>query len=158
MDQVDISIIRLLEANARISAADIGRRVHLSLPAVTERLRKLGESGIIESYTIRLSQKGLGLRTTAFVKVWVEHTEAENLMDNIAALEEVLECHHIAGDYDLLLKVRVRGTSELEQLLVQKLKKLMGVTRTSTTIVLGTYKEKINRLLSDEAIRSKKTG
>ena len=158
MDKVDLSILRLLEANARTSAADIARQVHLSLPAVTERLRKLGESGTIEAYTIRLSTDRLGFRTTAFIKVWVEHAAAGSLMDEIGSLEEVLECHHIAGDYDLLLKVRVTGTNELERLLVGKLKKLRGVTRTSTTIVLGTYKEKVNRPLTNENIGSKKTG
>ncbi|MEM9325507.1 MAG: Lrp/AsnC family transcriptional regulator [Bacteroidota bacterium] len=150
MDKIDAVILRLLQANARMPGSEIARRVHLSLPAVTERLRKLNESGLILSYTIHLNKEALGWDTCAFIKVWLNYGESDHIIDQVLSLPEVLECHHIAGDYDLLLKVRVGGTAELEEFLVKRLKIIQGISRTSTTMVLGTYKESMNRPIEDE--------
>lgn len=144
MDRLDTRILQLLTENARITGADIARKVNLSLPAVTERLRKLDRSGYIDKYTIRANRERLGLHLLAFIQVWVDHSKAGSVKDSIQSLNEVLECHHVAGDYDLLLKVLVKDTSELEELLVKKIKGIKAVSRTSTTIILSTYKEEIN--------------
>ena len=144
MDKYDSKILRLLTENSRISGADIARKINLSLPAVTERLRKLGKAGIIDSYTIKINREKLSLRLMAFMNVWIDHTKASNVKEQIIAMEEVLECHHAAGDYDLLLKVLVADTAALEELLVKKIKAIKGITRTSTTIILNSYKEEIN--------------
>lgn len=146
LDKVDQKILQELAANARITGAEIARKIHLSLPAVTERMRKLDKSGIIDRYTIRYKRELLGLKLLAFVRVWLEHARASEAKDAIVQLPEVLECHHIAGDYDLLLKVLVYDTAELETLLGSKIKGQPGVTRTATTIVLSSYKEEVNRL------------
>ncbi len=145
LDPIDQKILQALAANARITGAEIARKIHLSLPAVTERLRKLDKSGIIDRYTIRLNRAQLGLKITAFIQVWLEHAKATEAKDYMLQLPEVLECHHMAGDYDLLLKVVVHDTAELETLLSAKIKGQPGVTRTSTTIVLSSYKEEVNR-------------
>ena len=144
MDHHDNKILQLLSANSRITGADISRKVNLSLPAVTERLRKLDRSGYIDKYTIKMNRKKLELNILAFIQVWIDHSKGANNLDNIIALNEVLECHHIAGDCDLLLKVVVKDTLALEELLVKKIKGIKSVTRTSTTIILSTYKEEIN--------------
>ncbi|ACU60305.1 Lrp/AsnC family transcriptional regulator [Chitinophaga pinensis] len=144
MDKFDSKILRLLIQNARITGADIARKINLSLPAVTERLRKLGRSGIIDSYTIRVNREKLSLHLMAFINIWIDHTKNTNVKDQITAIDEVLECHHVAGDYDLLLKVLVSDTAALENLLVNKIKAIKGITRTSTTIILRSYKEEIN--------------
>lgn len=145
MDLTDKKIINELMINARVTGAEIARKIHLSLPAVTERLRKLEKSGAIEQYTIRCNRTQRGLQLLAFVQVWVDHTQAHNLQTYLTNLPEVLECHHIAGEYDLLLKILVRNTDELEVLLTQKIKFSAAVARTSTTIVLSTYKENVDR-------------
>ena len=144
MDKQDIKILQALSENARITGADIARRVNLSLPAVTERLRKLDRNGIIDKYTIRFNRAKLDLHLLAFIQVWVDHTKADTVREQIISRSEVLECHHAAGDYDLLLKVLVKDTAALEDLLVNKIKKIKAITRTATTIVLNTYKEEIN--------------
>jgi Lrp/AsnC family leucine-responsive transcriptional regulator len=130
--------------NARITGAEIARKISLSLPAVTERLRKLGNSGIIEGYTIKLNRDKLSLHLLAFIHVWIDHTKNVQVRDQIVAMPEVLECHHVAGDADLLLKVLVKDTAALEELLVHKIKGIKAITRTSTTIMLSTYKEVMN--------------
>ena len=145
MDNHDTKILQLLAGNARITGADIARKINLSLPAVTERLRKLDRSGYIDKYTIKLNRGKLDQKILAFIQVWIDHSKGGTVLENMAALNEVLECHHIAGDYDLLLKVLVRDTNALEELLVKKIKGIKSVTRTSTTIILSTYKEEINQ-------------
>jgi len=144
MDAFDSKILKLLLNNSRITGAEIARKVNLSLPAVTERLRKLAKSGLIDKYTIKLNREKLGVHVTAFINVWIDHTKRTNVKEQIVAMGEVLECHHVAGDCDLLLKIMVKDTAELEDLLVNKIKALKAVTRTSTTIILSTYKEEIN--------------
>lgn len=144
MDRYDSKILQLLVDNARITGADIARKINLSLPAVTERLRKLDKSGYIDKYTIQINRKQLELQMLAFIQVWVDHTKAAPVKENLIALNEVLECHHIAGEYDLLLKVLVKDTAALEELLVKKIKTIKAITRTSTTIILNTYKEEVN--------------
>ena len=144
MDHHDNKILQLLSANSRITGADISRKVNLSLPAITERLRKLDRSGYIDKYTIKMNRQKLELNILAFIQVWIDHSKGASNLDNIIALNEVLECHHIAGDCDLLLKVAVKDTVALEELLVKKIKGIKSVTRTSTTIILSTYKEEIN--------------
>ena len=144
MDHYDNKILQLLSGNGRITGADIARKINLSLPAVTERLRKLDRSGYIDKYTIKMNRKKLELNILAFIQVWIDHSKGLPSVDNIIALNEVLECDHVAGDYDLLLKVVVTDTAALEELLVKKIKGIKSVTRTSTTIILSTYKEEIN--------------
>ena len=144
MDAFDSKILKLLVQNARISGADIARKVNLSLPAITERLRKLSRTGVVDKYTIRLNREKLSLHLTAFIHIWIDHTKNVNVKDLIVAMNEVLECHHMAGDCDLLLKVLVKDTLALEELLVHKIKAIKAITRTSTTIILSTYKEEIN--------------
>jgi Lrp/AsnC family leucine-responsive transcriptional regulator len=144
MDAFDSKILKLLMQNARMTGADIARKVNLSLPAVTDRLRKLTRSGVVDKYTVKLNREKLSLRLVAFIQVWIDHTKNVNVKDQIVALNEVLECHHVAGDPDLLLKVLVKDTEALEELLVHKIKAIKAVTRTSTTIILSSYKEEIN--------------
>jgi len=144
MDAFDSKILKLLMQNARMTGADIARKVNLSLPAVTDRLRKLTRSGVVDKYTVKINREKLSLHLLAFVQVWIDHTKNVNIQDQIVALNEVLECHHVAGDFDLLLKVLVKNTAALEELLVHKIKSIKAVTRTSTTIILSSSKEEIN--------------
>jgi len=80
----------------------------------------------------------------AFIQVWIDHSKSSMVKEQIIAMPEVLECHHAAGDYDLLLKVLVKDTAALEILLVNKIKTIKAITRTNTTIILDTYKEEFN--------------
>jgi len=144
MDTYDSKILRLLIQNSRITGADIARKINLSLPAVTERLRKLDRSGIVDRYTIKVNREQLSLHLMAYINVWIDHTKNTTVKDQLIAMDEVMECHHIAGDADLLLKVLVQDTAALEKLLVGKIKAIKGIMRTSTTVILSSYKEELN--------------
>ncbi|MDH5366124.1 MAG: Lrp/AsnC family transcriptional regulator [Cyclobacteriaceae bacterium] len=144
MDKIDIQILKALNNNSRISGAEIARKVHLSVPAVTERLRKLNKSGVIERYTVRFNRSMLDQNLMAYIHLWLDHIQATEIKNYVVGLPEVLECHHVAGDFDLLLKVIVKDTSDLERFLVKKIKSNKAVIRSSTTIIMNTYKEELN--------------
>lgn len=145
MDTMDEKILKELSHNGRATASEISRRVNLSVPAVAERIRKLDEAGIIEGYSIRINRAKANLKLLAFITVQIDKTDnIENFRESIQHISPVLECHHIAGPYDYLIKVLVEDTAALEDFLSHSLKKIPGVINSNTTIVLSTLKEKAN--------------
>ena len=142
MDTTDKAIIRALQENARMPISRIAARVNLSVPATSERLRKLEASGLIQEYTAVLDPKVLGKTLTAIMFVSLERPRYNEEFTNMLQEEpEVLECHYLAGDYDYALKVVTRDTSTLEQLL-NRLKGLKGVQKTKSIVVLSTVKSR----------------
>lgn len=144
MDRIDEEILRLLTANGRMTSSQISRQVHLSVPAVAERIRKLEEAAIIERFTVKLGREQIGLRLLAFIMVQLEKPEhIAGFREMILQTDSVLECHHMAGSYDYMLKVALPGTRELEQLISETIKQIPGVVKTNTMIVLSTMKEEM---------------
>ena len=144
MDNTDNIILSILKENSRASASEISKQVNLSVPAVTERIRKLELSGVIEKYTVRANPYALGYNLLAFVIVKVDCSEnLEAFQDAIAGLPQVLECHHTAGPDDYLLKVLFRDMQDMENFLSRTLKDIRGVADTNTIICLSTLKEEI---------------
>jgi len=142
MDAKDREIINRLRQNARVTSSEISKHVHLSVPAVTERIRKLEEEGVIRQYTARLNREALGLSLTAFILVSISRTEhTEAFKRAVQNCDAVLECHHIVGEYDYLLKVAVASPKELEALIYNTLHKPEWVAKTNTIIALSTVKE-----------------
>lgn len=139
MDDIDLRLIELLAVNARTSYADLALEVGLSAPSTAERVRRLEERGVIVGYEARVDPAALGRDLTAFVSVSVgDRAQTRAFLAAVARLPEVVECHHVAGDDDYLLKVHVDGTRGLEALVTDRLKAIKGVTRTRTTVVLST--------------------
>ncbi|MEK5476408.1 Lrp/AsnC family transcriptional regulator [Paenibacillus sp. FSL R5-0407] len=142
MDSVDLQIIELLKRNSRITSSEISKAIHLSVPSVSERIRKLEEKGMIEQFTIRLNREITGRHLLAYISVILEHPKyIESFKEQISNESCIIECHHLAGDYDYLLKVGVPDISSLEVFISETLKGLAGVQKTKTTIVLSTLKE-----------------
>jgi Lrp/AsnC family leucine-responsive transcriptional regulator len=138
----DISILKLLQDNARLPQAEIARVVGLAPSAVLERLRKLEASGLIKGYAALLDPQALDQRMLAFVAVRTTDRPGESRVAQVLArVPEVLEVHHVAGDDCLLLKIRARDASHLSQILRERLGPVEGVRSTKTTIVLETVKE-----------------
>ncbi|MBU1002198.1 MAG: Lrp/AsnC family transcriptional regulator [Proteobacteria bacterium] len=143
LDDTDRQILSLLQGNARISNAEIARRVGKAPSAILERIRKLETSGVILGYETRISPKALGLGLTAFTFVHAEDAVGSTRSGHeLAELPEVLEVHHTAGQDAYLIKVRVGDTEELGQLL-RKIGSIDSVRDTRSTIVLGSVKETI---------------
>jgi Lrp/AsnC family leucine-responsive transcriptional regulator len=142
MDATDHRLLDLLQRDGRATQLELARAVKLSQPAVAERIRKLEERGIITGYAARVDAAKLGVDITAFIGVGIEHPKFfDGFTKKVMALDEVLECHRVAGDDSYLLKVKTRNTRSLDRLLVEVLRTIPGVTRTHTTIVLAPIKE-----------------
>lgn len=142
LNSVDHQILRLLQDNARITQAEIGRVVGLAPSAVLERLRKLEARGVIRGYSARIDPKALDRRLLAFVALRTTDLPGEARVARvIAEIPEVQEVHHVAGDDCLLLKVRARDPEHLSQILRDRLGRVDGVRSTRTTIVLESIKE-----------------
>jgi Lrp/AsnC family leucine-responsive transcriptional regulator len=143
MDATDLRLLAALAANARITFADLAEEVGLSGPSTADRVRKLEERGVIRGYSARLDPEMLGRGLAAFVAVTLESPAFRDpFIAGIAKLIGVVECHHVAGDDDYLLKVHVDGTRGLEMFVTDRLKALPGVARTRTTVVLSTQLER----------------
>jgi Lrp/AsnC family leucine-responsive transcriptional regulator len=142
MDAADLRIVDLLQRNARTTQSELARAVGLSQPAVAERIRKLEERRIITGYAARVDPTALGIDITAFIGVGIEHPKFfDGFTTKVLGLDEVLECHRVAGEDSYLIKVKTRNTRSLDRLLVEVLRTIPGVTRTHTTIVLAPVKE-----------------
>lgn len=141
-DDRDRRLLDLVQRDAKLSQAQLARRVGLSTAAVNERLKKLERAGAIRRYTAVVDPKIAGGSIAAFVEVFIEHPRFEPAyIARVLALDEVQECHHITGEFSLLLKVRARDMESLQQLLLHQLNGLEGVRQTRTVIVLSTLKE-----------------
>lgn len=146
MDIIDVKILDALKQNGRSTASDISKQVNLSVPAVSERIRKLEEANIIEQYTIKINREKMGFKLLAVIFVNIDHaTNIQHFRDAIIQFPEVIECHHMAGEYDYMLKVLIEDTSKLEFFLNEQLKTILGVQKSNTLIVLSTLKEIMNR-------------
>ncbi|HYF94917.1 MAG TPA: Lrp/AsnC family transcriptional regulator [Symbiobacteriaceae bacterium] len=142
MDDIDMSIIRQLSANSRISWADLGAAVGITRQTAAERVQKLEQAGVIKGYTIAVDAEALGADLLAFVAISLERPQhSDPFLAAVSAMPEVMECHHVAGEDSYLLKVRTDGTRGLERLITDFLRPIPGVMRTRTTIVLSSAKE-----------------
>ncbi|HEY1089329.1 MAG TPA: Lrp/AsnC family transcriptional regulator, partial [Archangium sp.] len=132
MDATDHLLVQALQADGRATQLQLAKEVGLSQPATAERIRKLEEAGVILGYAARVDASKLGKDVTAFVGVSIEHPKFfEGFAKRVRGLEEVLECHRVAGDDSYLLKVKTTNTRSLDALLVETLRTIPGVTRTS---------------------------
>ena len=142
LDHRDHRILDLVQHDAKLPQAVIARRVGLSPAAVNERLRKLENAGVIRRYVALVDPRAVGVSITAFVEVFIEHPRHEaSFTERLLALDEVLECHYVTGEFSLLLKVRVRDMDGLQQLLLHELNAQEGVRQTRTVMVLSIVKE-----------------
>ncbi|MCL1632698.1 Lrp/AsnC family transcriptional regulator [Sporolactobacillus sp. CPB3-1] len=141
MDKLDLKMLQILMKYGRATWSDLASEVDMSSPAVAERVRRLEEKGVIKAYEALINPELVGNTCTAFVAVTLEQTrQRAHFLNLIQSMGEVQECHHIAGDYDYLLKVRARDTKDLDRVISSELKKLPGV-KTRTTIVMNSLKE-----------------
>jgi DNA-binding Lrp family transcriptional regulator len=143
LDEIDLLILDELQRNARISNAELGRRVSLSQPAIHNRIRRLERQGYVRQYVALLDRELLGHDLLCFIHIALKVHQSEQLetfRQAIRQIPEVLECHHITGEYDYLLKVVVRNRKALERLLIDRLTPIPGVARFQTSLVFHEVK------------------
>ncbi len=140
LDKKDFVLINALQQNASCRLEDLARAVKLAPSSVHERLRRLEKEGIIRKWTIDLDSSAVGLGVTAFVGVRATRPCSE-LLDGLLAISCIEECHSVAGQLAMMLKVRVGKTDDLLTL-TEQLRRIPGVEQTETTIVLKTQIER----------------
>lgn len=142
MDNIDRIIIDQLQHDGALTYAEIGAAAGLSASAVNDRLKRLRAEGAIRRMTAEIDPTAIGLDLLAFVLVAVNEPQGEaRFREAMKAAPEVLECHHLTGDFSYLLKLRLRDTAHLEHFLMDRLKPLAGIVRTHTSIALSSVKE-----------------
>jgi len=138
MDSFGRKLLDELQTNARLSIAELGRRVGLSPTATAERLRQMEEVGIVHGFTVDIDREALGLDVVAYIRMSCGGQNYHRLLDYVQALEEVRECHHLTGGDDFLLKVMTTSMADLEALI----EALLPYGNPVTSLVLSTPVER----------------
>jgi Lrp/AsnC family leucine-responsive transcriptional regulator len=142
LDATDLAILELLQENCKQPLVQIGEKVGLTAPSVVERIHKLEQAGVITGYVALLDARRLGKGVTAFIGVGTDQPRAiATLEAQVAAIDDVLECHHVTGSHTLIVKAKTWSTDTLEAL-IERIRSVEGVTRTETMVVLSTAAEK----------------
>jgi Lrp/AsnC family transcriptional regulator, leucine-responsive regulatory protein len=133
IDEIDWKILKELQINARISFAELGRRVGLTTPAVIERIRKMEDAGIIAGYRVEIDPAKVGLPITAFLRMSITGVDYSHIIEVASESTEVLECHRGTGGDSFIMKVAVADVGHLQTLI----DKLTPYGITTTSIVLS---------------------
>ena len=133
IDEIDWKILKELQINARITFAELGRRVGLTTPAVIERIRKLEDAGIITGYRVEIDTAKVGLPITAFIRMSITGVDYSHIIEVASESTEVLECHRGTGGDSFIMKVAVADVGHLQTLI----DKLTPYGITTTAIVLS---------------------
>jgi len=140
LDEIDVQILNILQMDGRIQRNRIAEKVGLTIPAVSERMRKLEKRGIIEGYHAKVNNAAIGKDVTAFVFVITSPSRNyEEFIRHTREVNDIIECHSITGEGSHLLKIQSDNTSTLETLL-SEIQSWQGVLQTRTYIVLSSYK------------------
>ena len=143
LDSKDKHLLEELQTNSRITNAALAKRIGLSPSSTLERVKKLEVSGFIEKYITLLNPRKAGYSCFTFVEVKLARhgeTPVEDFISSIAHIPEVLECHHITGEADFLLKVATKDIPTYEELILHQLSALANVQTMKTSVVLSTFK------------------
>ncbi len=138
LDQIDLRLLAALQRNARSTYAELGALVGLKPPAVHDRVKRLENRGFVTRYAAQLDARRVGYELTAFVSAYcTSDLDYDAFTLAVQAFHEIIEIHSVAGDETYLLKVVTRSTAHLDDFLT-RIKRVPGVARTRTTIVLST--------------------
>ena len=143
IDSVDLKILAVLQREGRITNFKLAKKIGLTPAPTLMRVKKLEEAGYIRKFVALVDANKIGLPVVAFVHVILEAHNRKTAIDFMQAMlkiPEVLECHHIAGDEDFLLKVVASSPGEYENFVLEKLTKVGGIEKVKTTFVLSSSK------------------
>lgn len=141
LDKLDIKILNILQESGRTKRSSLAEAIGLSLPSLSERLRKLETKYVIEGYYAKLNRKMFNYDALAFISVVMDSTEDHSrIKELVDKTPQIIECHSILGKGSYMLKVVVKDTAALEDLLAE-IQTWPGVSRTNTSFVLSTIKE-----------------
>lgn len=134
MDELDNKIIRLLMRNARMPVKEIAQQVNLTSPAVSSRIHRLEQEGVIGGYTVLLHQPGEAARVQALISIQTTGAAREDFLRMIPGEPQILQCYRVTGSYNFIVKVSCASINELEHLLTR----MQKLGNTNTQIILAT--------------------
>ena len=143
MDTIDKKLLQLLQHDTKKTTKELSLKLNLSVTAVYERIKKLEREGIIAKYVVLLDKEKVGKNVVVFCHLkLIQHTKEflTKFESEVVQLKEVLECHHVSGDYDYILKIAVKNMEEYREFLVTKLTTLEHIGSTHSTFMISEVK------------------
>jgi Lrp/AsnC family transcriptional regulator, leucine-responsive regulatory protein len=144
LDPIDKKILEKLQANAKITNSQLAQEIGLSPAPTLERVRKLENMGLIKSYHAQIDMAKLGLGVSIFVQVSLsshKKIQIKSFVDKINKIPEVVECHHITGAGDFLLKVITKDIASYQELILEKLVDIEEIGNMQSMVILSTFKD-----------------
>jgi Lrp/AsnC family transcriptional regulator, leucine-responsive regulatory protein len=139
IDDLDKAILRFLQEEGRLSNVELAHKISLSPPATHKRLKWLMQAGYIQKYSALLDREKAGYDLLCFIHIGLQMPQAalvEKFREATREMPEVLECHHVTGEYDYILKVVLKNRKDLERFVMEKITPIPGVARIYTSLVL----------------------
>lgn len=143
LDATDRKILEILQSNAKITNANLATKIGLSPAPTLERVKKLENSGVIKSYHAMLDTDTVGLGVSTFVMVSLKGHNKDNIekfIQSIEEIEEIIECHHITGSGDFILKIISSDISSYQRLMLEKVSNIDVVDNMQSMVILSTFK------------------
>ena len=144
VDSIDRKILNILQKNAKITNAKLSKEIGLSPAPTLERVRKLEISGIISGYHAKLDNSKIGLNVSTYVMVSLKSHNKKNLdlfIDKIKNVENIVECHHIIGSGDFILKVVAKDIESYQKLMLEKVSEIESTDSLQSMVILSTFKD-----------------
>ena len=144
LDKTDLKILHILQENSKITNLDLSKKIGLSPAPTLERVKKLENTEIIQSYHAKVNQQAIGLNVKTFVQVslaWQKDNALNNFMAKVQEIDEIVECYIITGEADFLMKIVCKDIPTYEQLLFKTLSQIEEIERLKTLMTLSTIKD-----------------
>ncbi|WP_420385247.1 Lrp/AsnC family transcriptional regulator [Roseivirga sp.] len=144
LDKIDRKILDILQSNAKITNAQLSKEIGLSPAPTLERVKKLENSGIIKSYHAKLDTDKIGMGVSTFVYATLKGHNKHNIeifLDAINKIDEVIECHHVTGSGDFVLKIIAKDIASYQQLMLEKVSDISVVDNLQSMVILSTFKD-----------------
>ena len=144
LDKTDLKILQILQENSKITNLELSKRIGFFLAPTLERVKKLEQSGVIESYHANVNSQAIGLNVKTFALVslaWNKENALNNFLSKIRAIREITECYIITGEADFLIKIVCKDIPNYEKLLFKTLSQIEEIERLKTLMTLSTVKE-----------------
>lgn len=144
LDKIDLKILKILQKNSKITNLDLSKKIGLSPAPTLERVKKLEQNEVIQSYHAQVNPQSIGLNVKTFVLVslaWQKERALEHFLEKINEIEEITECYIITGEADFLIKIICKDIPTYEQLLFKTLSQIEEIERLKTLMTLSTVKD-----------------
>ena len=144
IDDIDKKILKNLQKNAKITNSKLSKRIGLSPAPTLERVRKLESKGIISGYHAKLDKSKIGLGVSTYVMVSLKGHNKKNLdsfIEKISNVDNIVECHHITGSGDFILKVVAKDIESYQKLMLEKVSEIEVTDSLQSMVILSTFKD-----------------